>query len=207
MKKRDPKASKEKIVANAKILFAQKGFSASSMDELALMCNLNKAMIFYYFKNKQNLYESVAQEILKEIYSKIKKENANYQKPIDKLDNFIKTYASFACAHPYFPALLLKELSTSGAVISENLFLHMRELFALFSNILKNGEEKGCFYDTNPMILYFMVIGTLNLMVTTKPLRVKANELSGIDTCLKCNIDEISHYVIKKMNKMLKDEK
>jgi len=207
MKKRDAQTSKRNIIINAKTLFSQKGFSASSMDELALMCDLSKAMIFYYFKNKQSLYELVVEDILQEIYSKIKEESANYQKPIDKLDNFIKTYASFACAHPYFPALLLKELSTSGAVISENLFLHMRKLFALFSNILKNGEEQGCFDDTNPMILYFMVIGTLNLMVTTKPLRIKANELSGVNTCAKCDIDEISEYLIKKIKKMLKDEK
>ena len=53
MKKRDAEASKEKIITNAKVLFSKKGFMATSMDELATMCDLNKAMVFYYFKNKQ----------------------------------------------------------------------------------------------------------------------------------------------------------
>jgi len=51
-----------------------------------------------------------------------------------------------------------------------------------------------------------MVIGTLNLMVTTKPLRVKAHEIDGIDTCSTCDIDEISEYLIKKIKKMLKEQ-
>jgi hypothetical protein len=83
----------------------------------------------------------------------------------------------------------------------------MRQLFELFSDILERGEKEGCFSDVIPMILYFMVIGTLNLMITTKPLRIKAHELSGVDTCSTCNIDEISEYIMKKMKKMLKDEK
>ena len=207
MKKRDAKASKEKIITNAKILFSKKGFMATSMDELASMCDLNKAMVFYYFKNKQGLFEEVMKNVLEEIYKTIQRENTHYKKPIDELESFIRTYATFACSHPYLPALLLKELSDSGAVVSDNLFSNMRQLFELFSEILKRGEKKGCFKDVIPMILYFMIIGTLNLMITTKPLRIKAHDLSGVDTCSKCDIDEISEYLVNKIKKMLKDEK
>ena len=204
MKKRDSQASKDKIIQNAKLLFAKNGFSSSSMDELASMCDLNKAMIFYYFKNKQTLFETVMKDVLKELYDKIKEENNKHKKPTQELESFIKIYATFSCNHPYIPALLLKELSDSGAIIPEQLFANMRHLFQLFSEILERGEKEGCFNDVIPMILYFMVIGTLNLMITTKPLRIKAHELSGIDTCSTCNIDEISEYIMNKMNKMLK---
>ena len=136
-------------------------------------------------------------------------ENKKCTKPIEELESFIRTYARFACSHPYLPALLLKELSDSGAVVPEMLFTSMRQLFALFSDILKRGEEKGCFHDTVPMILYFMVIGTLNLMVTTKPLRETAAQKEDIllDTCVRCDIDEIADYVIKKIQQMLKENK
>ena len=207
MKKRDAEASKEKIITNAKILFSKKGFNASSMDELASMCDLNKAMVFYYFKNKQGLFEAVMKEVLEEIYNTIKKENQNQHNPIKELESFIKTYATFACEHPYLPSLLLKELSDSGSVVPEQLFANMRQLFEFFSEILKKGEKEGCFSDIIPMILYFMIIGTLNLMITTKQLRIKAHALSGVDTCSTCNIDETSEYIMKKMKKMLKDKK
>ena len=205
--KRDAEASKALIISSAIQLFSQKGYASASMDELAKLCGLNKAMVFYYFKNKKGLYEAVMAQVLEEIQQTIIEENKKYTKPIEELESFIRTYARFACSHPYLPALLLKELSDSGAVVPEMLFSSMRQLFALFSDILKRGEEKGCFHDTVPMILYFMVIGTLNLMVTTKSLRETAAQKEDIllDTCAECDVDEIADYVIKKMKQMLKE--
>ncbi|HFQ60958.1 MAG TPA: TetR/AcrR family transcriptional regulator [Epsilonproteobacteria bacterium] len=207
IQKRDAEASKALIISSAIQLFSQKGYASASMDELAKLCGLNKAMVFYYFKNKKGLYEAVMSQVLEEIQQTVIEENKKYNKPIEELESFIRTYARFACSHPYLPALLLKELSDSGAVVPEMLFSSMRQLFALFSDILKRGEEKGCFHNTVPMILYFMVIGTLNLMVTTKPLRETAAQKEDIllDTCAGCDIDEIADYVIKKIQQMLKE--
>jgi len=207
IQKRDAEVSKALIITNAIQLFSQKGYAFASMDELAGMCGLNKAMVFYYFKNKKGLYEAVMHVVLEEIQKTVLEENRTHVTPEQELEGFIRTYAKFACSHPYLPALLLKELSDSGAVVPELLFASMRQLFALFSDILKRGEEKGCFHDAVPMILYFMVLGTLNLMVTTKPLRLKASQLEDIevDTCAECDIDEIAEYVIKKIKLMLKE--
>jgi len=209
VQKRDAEASKELIITHAKSLFSEKGYAQSSMDELAQRCGLNKAMVFYYFKNKKGLYEAVMHEVLVEIYEVVTKENKTHSKPEAELEGFIRTYARYACEHPYLPSLLLKELSDSGAIVPEMLFASMRQLFSLFSDILKRGEEKGCFHNAIPMILYFMVLGTLNLMVTTKPLRLKAAALDDIDldTCAACDIDEIADYIIVKIKQMLKEPK
>ncbi|SFV61980.1 Transcriptional regulator RutR of pyrimidine catabolism (TetR family) [hydrothermal vent metagenome] len=207
IQKRDAEVSKALIITNAIQLFSQKGYASTSMDELASMCKLNKAMVFYYFKNKKGLYEAVMHDVLEEIQKTVIKENKTHNTPQQELEGFIRTYAKFACSHPYLPALLLKELSDSGAIVPELLFTSMRQLFALFSDILKRGEEKGCFHDAIPMILYFMVLGTLNLMVTTKSLRLKASQMGDIevDTCVEYDIDEIAEYVIKKIKLMLKE--
>ena len=206
--KRDAVASKKLIIKHAKELFSQKGYASASMDELALLSGLNKAMVFYYFKNKKGLYEAVMTEILEEIQQAILKENKKCTKPSEELDSFVRTYAKYACTHTYLPALLLKELSDSGAVVPEMLFGAMRELFALFSDIIYRGEERGCFHDAIPMILYFMILGTLNLMVTTKPLRILAEQQKDIiiNTCATCDIEDISDYIICKITKMLKEE-
>ena len=204
-KRRNAEISKKLILSCATELFSKKGYSSTSLEELANMCDLNKAMIFYYYKSKQGLYEAVIAKVLDEIYRVVVNENENNKTPSEELESFIKTFALFSCTHPYLPALLLKELSDNGTQISETLFFHMRKLYTLFADILSRGEKKGCFKDVIPMILYFMVVGTINLMITTKQLRIKAYELEKIDTCATCDIDEISNYLIKKTMKMLKD--
>jgi len=205
IQKRDAEVSKQLIITHAIALFSQKGYASASMDELAERCGLNKAMVFYYFKNKKGLYEAVMREVLVEIQQTIIDENKRHSTPKEELEGFIKTYAKFACEHPYLPSLLLKELSDSGAIIPEMLFASMRQLFALFSDILKRGEEEGYFAEAAPIILYFMVLGTLNLMVTTKPLRIKASQMDdlAIDTCASCTIEEIADYVAEKILIML----
>jgi len=209
IQKRDSEASKALIISSAIELFSKKGYASTSMDELAKLSGLNKAMVFYYFKNKKGLYEVVMTQVLEEIQHKIIQENRGCKIPSEELESFIRTYAKYACTHPYLPSLLLRELSDSGALLPDMLFGAMRELFALFSDILKRGEEKGYFYDAIPMILYFMILGTLNLMVTTKPLRIKASQKEDIlvDTCANCDIDEIADYIVEKINIILKEKR
>ena len=206
VKKRNAVASKNLILKNAIELFSQKGYSQTSMEELASKCDLNKAMIFYYYKSKQGLYEAVIIKVLDEIYDTVVKENQNQKKPIEELESFIKTYAFFACKFPYLPSLLLKELSDNGTIVAEQLFNNMKKLFMLFCDILKRGEEKGCFKDVIPMVLYFMVLGTINLMITTKKMRIRAHESENLDTCATCDIDEISDYIVRKIQKILKEQ-
>jgi len=205
MQKRNAKLSKQLIITHAKELFSQKGFASTSMNELAERCGLNKAMVFYYFKSKKGLYESVMREVLVEIQQVIAEENKKHHTPREELEGFIRTYAKYANDHSYLPSLLLRELSDSSAMVPEMLFVSMRQLFALFSDILKRGEEKGCFPETVPMILYFMILGTLNLMITTKALREKAAKMDDIevDTCASCDIEMIADELVQKIFCML----
>jgi len=208
MQKRNAKLSKQLIITHAKELFSQKGYAATSMDELAERCGLNKAMVFYYFKSKKGLYESVMREVLVEIQQTISEENKKHSTPREELEGFIRTYAKYANDHSYLPSLLLRELSDSGAVVPDMLFISMRQLFALFSDILERGERKGCFVKTVPMILYFMVLGTFNLMITTKNLRERAAKMDDIevDTCASCDIEMIADEVVQKLFRMLTTE-
>jgi len=207
--KRDAEATKAKLIKNAMELFAKKGFDGVSVDEVAAASEVNKAMIFYYFKNKAGLYEAVMQGVLDAIYDEIVEADKCCANTLGELKAFIMTYASFAKRYPYFPALLLRELSDSGAHLPELMFESMKKLFVLLSAILDKGVEEGLFKDVIPMIVHFMIIGTINLYVTTEPLRKKAEDEDALDTCSSCEIEEVSEYIYRKILLMLEvdDEK
>ena len=204
--KRDAVATRSKIIQNAMELFAKKGFDGVSVDEVASASDINKAMIFYYFKNKAGLYEAVMQGVLDAIYEEIIEADKCCENTLGELRAFIATYASFTKRYPHFPALLLRELSDSGAHLPELMFESMKNLFVLLSGILEKGVNEGLFKDVVPMIVHFMIIGTLNLYVTTRPLRERANKEDGLDTCCGCEIEEIAEYIYKKTLLMLEVE-
>ena len=201
--KRDAAATQSKIIQNAMELFAKKGFDGVSMDEVASASEINKAMIFYYFKNKAGLYEAVMQGILEAMYEEILKADKCCDNTLGELKAFITTYALFAKRYPYFPALLLRELSDSGAHLPELMFESMKKLFVLLSGILDKGVKEGLFNEVVPMVVHFMIIGTINLHVTTEPLRKRVQDEDGLDTCSKCDIEEIAEYIYKKVLLML----
>ena len=57
---------KSKILKTAEQLFARQGYHATSMDQIAAKTGVNKALIYYYFKNKQHLRESLFSKLMEE---------------------------------------------------------------------------------------------------------------------------------------------
>ncbi len=203
-KRRDAKATKDKIIKNAMVLFAKNGYDATTTDEIAKVSDVNKAMIYYYFKNKSDLYSAVMSYVLDAIYQEILSSDKCCPSPLGDLESFIKTYAYYCEKNPYFPALLLRELSDSGAHLPEEMFANMRQLFGLLNKILKDGEEQNIFHNVEPMLVHFMIVGTINLFITTKPLRVATSQIEdGLNTCDGCSIDKIANYIFQKIKLML----
>ncbi len=202
--KRDANATKAKILQEARTLFSVKGFDATTVDDIANSSDVNKALIYYYFKNKAGLYAQVMSGLFDAIYDEVVSARERCNSTTDELYAFIKTYAEYAHKHSYFPALLLRELSDSGAHLPEMMFASMRKVFILLSEILQKGEREGVFIKSTPMLVHFMIIGTINLMVTTAPLRKKAMEIDdSVDSCAECSADEITTYVFQTIQKSL----
>ena len=202
--KRDAEATKAKIIEKAIALFSKNGYDATTADDIAHACGINKAMIFYYYKNKAGLYEAVMEHVLSNIYKEIVAIEKCCVSPLADLEAFIRTYAKYSEKHPYLPALVLRELSDSGAHLPEMMFASLRRLFTLLSKILREGESEGVFHNVEPMIVHFMIVGTINLLITTHPLRKKVTMMQEeLNTCSDCDMDYIAHYIFEKIKLML----
>lgn len=202
--KRDAVKTKQTILQNAKKLFSQQGFNATSVNEIAEASNINKAMLYYYFKSKADIYEIVVQGILSDIYEKIITSDRCCDSATGDLRAFISIYARFASKHQYFPALMLRELSNSTRKLSDSVLDGCIKLFRLFNGILNRGIEEAIFQDVKPMVVFCMVISTINIMVVTTPFRqTVAQKADDIDTSSDISVDEMSEYIFNKILLML----
>ncbi|URA09811.1 TetR/AcrR family transcriptional regulator [Thermospira aquatica] len=64
-----PLAPKEKILQTAVELFAKKGFDGTSVDEIAHLAQVNKAMIYYYFSSKDELLSFIIRKSIHDFNS------------------------------------------------------------------------------------------------------------------------------------------
>ncbi len=63
--------TKEKIIEAAVHEFSKGGYPGARVDNIAIKAGINKAMIFYYFGSKENLYKTVIEKIVNELFDVI----------------------------------------------------------------------------------------------------------------------------------------
>lgn len=82
------KKTRTKILEAARRAFSEKGFNGVSVEEIAEMAGVNKAVVFYYFPSKADLFAAVWEKSIDEleehIFEEIKDESV-YLKKIKKL--------------------------------------------------------------------------------------------------------------------------
>ena len=101
------------IIDAARKVFNSKGYSGTTMEEIASLAKVNKASLHYYYRSKEKLFEIVLTEacgIIKEkLFSIIKLED-NLEVIIKELiDEYVETLINY----PYLPNLIINEISSN----------------------------------------------------------------------------------------------
>lgn len=103
--------AEEKILAAAKKIFTTKGMAGARMQDIADEAGINKAMLHYYFRDKDKLFEIVFLEEAQKFFPKI---NAifNSDAPLfEKIENFVNEYIDEMQDNPYLPWFVMNEIN------------------------------------------------------------------------------------------------
>lgn len=106
-----------KILEAAKNIFQAKGMDGARMQEIADEAKINKAMLHYYYRSKQLLFEAVFKNafvLLAPQLNAILNDNSSIE---EKVKNFTSNYISFIIKHPYLPAFIIQELNRNPEFI------------------------------------------------------------------------------------------
>lgn len=111
MAKAKDKNTEMQILNAAKKVFQRKGMEGSRMQEIADEAIINKAMLHYYFRSKQMLFEAVfknAFSLLSPQLDKILNDDSSIE---EKIRSFTFNHISFISKHPYLPNFIIQELN------------------------------------------------------------------------------------------------
>jgi len=103
-------STEEKIKAAARIVFMRKGYAATRTRDIAEESGLNLALINYYFRSKENLFNIVMLELCQLFVSSVKEllndPNTTLQQKVEKLVNH---YIDMLLVNPGLPFFILNE--------------------------------------------------------------------------------------------------
>ncbi len=74
--------TKRKILSIAEKLFADKGYDGTSIQTIATTAKVNKALIYYHFKNKQDIIDSLFEQTLEDMFTM----QGNVQEKVNSVD-------------------------------------------------------------------------------------------------------------------------
>ncbi len=100
----------EKIKKAASEVFLLKGMDGARMQEIADRAGINKALLHYYYRSKEQLFQSVFEEKLLTFLPKIFQIFHGYQSIEEKVHTLAERYIDFLKLNPELPHFVLGEL-------------------------------------------------------------------------------------------------
>jgi AcrR family transcriptional regulator len=165
--------SRERVFAAAAAEFAARGYAGANMDRIARAARLNKAMIYYHFKNKAALYRDILRDMFTAVRSDVAQVAASSLTPEEKIRRYVEAIASAAEARPHFPPIWLRELAEGGEHVDAATLAYLRDVLGALGRILDEGRRAGTFQQVNPLLLHAGIIAPLMFFLASARLRKK----------------------------------
>jgi len=105
------KSTEEKILEVARKQFVSKGYAATRTQDIADEAGINKAMLHYYFRTKEKLYEEIVKNTLDNLVPKVAGALLKKGDIWEKLEHIIDTYINELIEHPEIPIFVMGELT------------------------------------------------------------------------------------------------
>ena len=129
------------ILDAAERLFADQGYSATSMREIAEQSGVNPAMIHYYFGNKPALLRTVMERTLEPLAAALATMKSEQNAPIEKISRLLMDAVS---RHPKLPVLMVREVMLPGGALQDYFLEHMApRLGGALPGMIRNEQQAG----------------------------------------------------------------
>lgn len=169
MNENHQKNMEEIILQVADKLFLEKGFALTSTTEIAKMAGCNQALVHYYYRTKDNLFNKVFKNKIKifvAIFTQIDASNDDFS---TKLRRKIEAHFDLLIANPKLPFLIVNELITNSNRLSiirnEITESHVRDqIFDALNQDLQQEIDKGTI---RPISVIDLILNIISLNVFT----------------------------------------
>lgn len=186
--------TRERLLAAAAAEFAARGFAGASVDRIARTARVNKAMIYYHFTSKADLYREILRDMFAAVDARVQATLASDRQPCEKVRGFVEAIALEAEARPHFPPIWFREIAEEGAHLDRGTTAHMGHVVKALGAIIREGVAARCFTPLNPLIVHAGIIGPLLLYFASAKVR-KRLERGGVKGAGQITRDEFVAHV------------
>ena len=159
---RDADRSQSTILAAARDEFAEFGLGGARVDRIAERAGLNKRLIYYYFEDKEKLFQAVLEQAYRDIREQEMQLRLQDMEPAAAVRRLIEFTWDYYLAHPEFMTLLNSANLHKARHLAES--RRAKELnsplIETLAAVLERGRREGSFRGgVDPVQLYVSIAG------------------------------------------------
>jgi TetR/AcrR family transcriptional regulator len=178
-----PEESRASILKAAVREFAQEGVAGARTDAIARSAGVNKALLYYYFKDKEAMYGAVLDEVFGGVRAAIHNALSQELPPRKKLASYVCAHFDYIASNPLYPRIVQAEFLRAGRDPSRLQRItkeYFRPVFLEISKLLEAGAKSGDFRQVDPLhfipsmisviVFYFNTAPIMKLMTGSDPM-------------------------------------
>jgi AcrR family transcriptional regulator len=158
MARRSTRDSRAAIFRAAAHEFAERGYEAAGTDRIAARARVNKAMLYYHFGSKGELYAAVVRDMVGAVGARVRAVADGQGTAEQKLDAWIVALVEEAASRPWFPPIMLRELAARAPHFDATTFHMMNAVLAGVSDVIAQGKREGAFRDVDPLLAHLSIM-------------------------------------------------
>jgi len=193
-----PEQSRAAILQAAVREFAREGVAGARTDAIARAAKVNKALLYYYFKDKEALYGAVLDQVFGGLITCVGEVLSRDLPPREKILAYAGAHFDYVASHPLYPRIVQGEMMGAGRGRANHIEgivkKYFRPLFGRIAEVLKTGQATGEFRPVDALhfipsmiaviVFYFTSAPVMRLMTGKDPLspeRIAARRASVLD--------------------------
>jgi len=171
----EPEKTRAAILQAALQEFAHEGVAGARTDEIARRAGVNKALLYYYFKDKEGLYSAALEEVFSGLHARvIPVLDGKDLPPRKRLLQYIGAHFDYIAGHPVYPRMVQREFMRSvGRTLSPaagRIFARYgRPIYAKLGSLVSEGVASGEFRKVDPGETIASILGALNFYFISLP--------------------------------------
>lgn len=191
--------TEQRILEAAKKIFIQKGYAAARMQEIADEAGINKALLHYYFRKKESLFQVIVSQTISVIIPKLAEAIEYEGTVLEKLDQIVEVYINTINEHPHMPSFMMMELAQSRAGFVEEIKKNTNRFpnfQGFFMQVMQEGQA-GTIRKVNPFHLLLNSLAMCIFPFIAKPIFTTVVEVptQQFDHLMKERKEEVKQFI------------
>jgi TetR/AcrR family transcriptional regulator len=168
-----PEKSRAAILDAAVREFSREGVAGARTDAIARTARVNKALLYYYFKDKESLYNAVLDQVFGGLVAAIEEVLSRDLPPKEKIVAYARRHFDYIANHPLYPRIVQGEMMSGSRGRAPHLERiarqYFRPLFGGLAAVLREGQAKGEFRAVDPLHFIPSMIAIIVFYFTNAP--------------------------------------